>query len=112
MNKSASDVANDIAALTIAPPLPAFRHVFEVSLAPIRREAYGFAFSLTRNAADAEDLVQETALRAFTAFHTFRPGTNFKAWFYRIQANLFASNYPETAADAGTDAAGGLRTIL
>jgi RNA polymerase sigma-70 factor (ECF subfamily) len=74
-------------------PAPDARRVFETSLAPIRREAYGFAFSLTRNPSDAEDLVQETALRAFAAFHTFRPGTNFKAWFYRIQANLFASHY-------------------
>ena len=47
----------------------------------------------TRNPADAEDLVQETFTKAFAAFHQYRPGTNLKAWLYRIQTNTFINTY-------------------
>jgi RNA polymerase sigma-70 factor (ECF subfamily) len=60
---------------------------FESLLAPLLDPAYGLAYSMVRNRADAEDLVQEAALRAFRAFDTFEQGTNFKAWFYRILTN-------------------------
>jgi len=61
--------------------------VFEELLKPLLDPAYGLACSMTRNSADAEDVVQEAAMRAFRAFDTFEPGTNFKAWFYRILTN-------------------------
>lgn len=66
---------------------------FEAYLTPILDAAYGTALHMTRNRDDAEDLVQEAALQAFRAFHTFQPRTNFKAWFFRIVTNLFINTY-------------------
>ena len=54
---------------------------------------YTAALRMTRNPADAEDLVQETYLKAFRAFHTFQEGTNLKAWLYRILTNTFINAY-------------------
>jgi RNA polymerase sigma-70 factor, ECF subfamily len=64
--------------------------------AAIRHHAAGLyrsASRMTRNAADAEDLVQETFAKAFAASAQFRPGTNLGAWLYRIMFNAFASDY-------------------
>ncbi len=52
-----------------------------------------FAFKLTKNSMDAEDLYQETAFRALTNKEKFRPGTNFKAWMFTIMKNIFINNY-------------------
>jgi RNA polymerase sigma-70 factor (ECF subfamily) len=60
---------------------------------PYRTQLYGTALRLTGNRADAEDLVQETYLRAYVGFGTFEPGTNLKAWLYRIETNVFCSAY-------------------
>src|SRR5215218_4208775 len=54
---------------------------------------YTAALRMTRNAADAEDLVQETYLKAYRAFHTFQEGTNLKAWLYRILTNTYINTY-------------------
>ncbi len=62
---------------------------FEDLLAPVLETAYGAAVHWTRNRSDAEDLVQDTCLQAYRAFHTFQPGTKFKAWFFKIMTNLF-----------------------
>jgi RNA polymerase sigma-70 factor, ECF subfamily len=66
---------------------------FEQLLAPILGAAYGTALHMTRHKDDAEDLVQEAAVRAFRSFHTFELGTNFKAWFFRILTNLYLNKY-------------------
>jgi RNA polymerase sigma-70 factor, ECF subfamily len=54
---------------------------------------YTAALRMTRNPADAEDLVQETYLKAYRAFNTFQEGTNLKAWLYRILTNTFINSY-------------------
>jgi len=54
---------------------------------------YTAALRMTRNPADAEDLVQETYLKAYRAFGTFQAGTNLKAWLYKILTNTFINSY-------------------
>jgi RNA polymerase sigma-70 factor (ECF subfamily) len=54
---------------------------------------YHFARKLTRDENKAEDLVQETAIKAFKGFHTFKSGSNFKSWAFTILKNLFITNY-------------------
>src|ERR1700723_4607618 len=54
---------------------------------------YSAALRMTRNPADAEDLVQETYLKAYRAFGRFEEGTNLKAWLYRILTNTFINSY-------------------
>ncbi|HXW33773.1 MAG TPA: sigma-70 family RNA polymerase sigma factor [Acidimicrobiales bacterium] len=54
---------------------------------------YSAALRMTRNPADAEDLVQETFLKAYRAFDSFEEGTNLKAWLYRILTNTFINSY-------------------
>ena len=56
-------------------------------------QLYSAAMRMTRNPQDAEDLVQETYAKAFAAFHQFRPGTNLKAWLYRILTNAYINTY-------------------
>lgn len=56
-------------------------------------QLYAAGLRMTRNPADAEDLVQETYAKAFASFHQFRPGTNLKAWLYRILTNTFINIY-------------------
>jgi RNA polymerase sigma-70 factor (ECF subfamily) len=57
------------------------------------RPLYGFALRLTRNSADASDLVQESYLRALRTFSGFVPGTNAKAWLFRILYSVFANDH-------------------
>jgi RNA polymerase sigma-70 factor (ECF subfamily) len=66
---------------------------FERDALPFLDQLYAAAMRMTRNPADAEDLVQETFVKAFAAFHQFTEGTNLKAWLYRILTNTFINNY-------------------
>jgi len=66
---------------------------FEQDALPFLDQLYSAALRMTRNPADAEDLVQETFVKAFAAFHQFQEGTNLKAWLYRILTNTFINSY-------------------
>jgi len=66
---------------------------FEREALPYLDQLYSAAMRMTRNPSDAEDLVQETFAKAFAAFHQYKPGTNLKAWLYRILTNTFINNY-------------------
>jgi RNA polymerase sigma-70 factor (ECF subfamily) len=66
---------------------------FERDALPFLDQLYAAAMRMTRNPTDAEDLVQETYVKAFAAFHQFSEGTNLKAWLYRILTNTFINNY-------------------
>jgi RNA polymerase sigma-70 factor (ECF subfamily) len=56
-------------------------------------QLYSAALRMTRNPADAEDVVQETFLKAYRAYHTFQEGTNLRAWLYRILTNTYINRY-------------------
>jgi RNA polymerase sigma-70 factor (ECF subfamily) len=56
-------------------------------------QLYSAALRMTRNPTDAEDLVQETFAKAFASFHQYEPGTNLKAWLYRILTNAYINTY-------------------
>ena len=60
---------------------------------PLMSSLYSSALRMTRNAADAEDLVQETYLKAYRAYERFEAGTNLKAWLHRIQTNTYINDY-------------------
>ena len=66
---------------------------FERDAMPFLDQLYSAAMRMTRNPQDAEDLVQETFAKAYAAFHQFKPGTNLKAWLYRILTNTFINTY-------------------
>jgi RNA polymerase sigma-70 factor, ECF subfamily len=78
---------------------------FEREALPLLGEMYAGALRLTRNPADAEDLLQEAYLRAYRGFATFQEGTNLRAWLYRILTNAFINIYrkrqrePQTVPD-------------
>jgi RNA polymerase sigma factor (sigma-70 family) len=69
---------------------------FEDLAMPLFNSAYNFAYWLVRNKDDAEDLVQETYLKAFRSFASFQSGTNFRAWIFRILKNTFLSVRAQT----------------
>lgn len=66
---------------------------FEAEVVPLRARLYVAALRLAGNRADAEDLLQETYLRAYRGFHRFQPGTNVTGWMYRILRNTFIQGY-------------------
>lgn len=71
--------------------------IFEETALPYMDALYRTALRLTRNEKDAEDLVQETYLRAFKSFHQFKLGTNCKAWLFKILTNLNINRYLKEA---------------
>ena len=73
---------------------------------------YTAALRMTRNPADAEDLVQETFLKAYRAFGSFEEGTNLKAWLYRILTNTFINSYRAAKRRPGEGRRGGHRGPL
>jgi RNA polymerase sigma-70 factor, ECF subfamily len=66
---------------------------FEAAAMPFVDALYNTAYRMTRNAQDAEDLVQETYLKAYRYYDKFEEGTNFKAWLFKIMKNTFINNY-------------------
>lgn len=78
-----------------AKELPAkdLRTLFEEQAIPFMDQLYAAAMRMTRNPADAGDLVQETYAKAYAAFGQFQQGTNLKAWLYRILTNTFINGY-------------------
>jgi RNA polymerase sigma-70 factor (ECF subfamily) len=69
------------------------RQLFEVEARPHLDTLYSMALRLTRSPVDAEDLVQDTLVRAYRFYARFETGTNFKAWLLRIQMNSFVNRY-------------------
>ena len=65
---------------------------------PLLPSLYNLAFWLTRNATDAEDLVQETSLKALRGYESYEPGTNFKAWIFCILRNTYLTSRAGLAA--------------
>ena len=69
---------------------------FEQGLTEALPRLRRFAYALSRDAADADDLVQQTVLKALAGRESFRPGTNFAGWLFRIQRNEFISELRRT----------------
>jgi RNA polymerase sigma-70 factor (ECF subfamily) len=88
---------------------PALKERFERDAVPLLSGMYSSALRMTRNPSDAEDLVQETFLRAYLGFAGFQEGTNLKAWLYRILTNTFINSYrkkqrePKTVPDENVE---------
>ena len=105
-DESTSPDSPDRADQPAATPLPPDADVDLATETPEERDArferdaleyldqlYGAGLRMTRNPADAEDLVQETYAKAYASFHQYKPGTNLKAWLYRILTNSFINTY-------------------
>ena len=78
----------------LRPPAAApLQQLFEEQALPLMDALYAAAMRMTRHPADAEDLVQETFVKAYAAFDRFEQGTNLKAWLYRILTNQYINQY-------------------
>ena len=88
-----ADVSDDASVDVSTETEPERRARFEREAIPLLDQLYSAALRTTRNPADAEDLVQETFAKAYAAFHQYRPGTNLKAWMYRILTNTYINSY-------------------
>lgn len=69
------------------------RRSFADDAMPFAPQLFGTALRMTRNRADAEDLVQETMLKAFRSYESFEAGTNLRAWLFRIMTNTYINRY-------------------
>ena len=91
----------DLSAMVVADPIDdratetedERRARFEADALGFLDQLYAAALRMTRNPADAEDVVQETYAKAYASFHQFTPGTNLKAWLYRILTNTYINSY-------------------
>jgi RNA polymerase sigma-70 factor (ECF subfamily) len=83
----------------VAPDQAQLRVLFEDQALPFIDQLYGAAMRMTRNPADAQDLVQETFVKAFGAFRSYQQGTNLKAWLYRILTNTYINTYRKKQRD-------------
>lgn len=90
---------------------PAVDTTFEETLARFGAEIYRFALYLTRNQPDADDLYQETAIKAFRAWDRLPCDANHRAWFYKIASNTFLSDKRKAARLRSLDADGAAETI-
>ncbi|MCT1606584.1 sigma-70 family RNA polymerase sigma factor [Nesterenkonia massiliensis] len=89
--KTAAPVAEEI---DVAEETDAARRArFEREALQYLDQLYSAAMRMTRNPQDAEDLVQEAYTKAYSAFHQYKPGTNLKAWLYRILTNTYINIY-------------------
>ena len=77
------------------------RNDFESEAMPHMNLLHNYAYKMTFNRLDADDLLQETFLRAFRFFHKFEKGTNCKAWLFRIMKNLFINKYRKNQKEPG-----------
>jgi RNA polymerase sigma-70 factor, ECF subfamily len=66
---------------------------FEREVGPLRDTLHRHAQRMCRHTADAEDLVQDTMIKAYIGFHSFRPGSNLRAWLFRIMTNTYINGY-------------------
>ena len=80
-------------------PIRPLAALFEEQALPYIDQLYAAAMRMTKNPADAQDLVQETYAKAFAAFTQFQQGTNLKAWLYRILTNTFINVYRKRQRD-------------
>ena len=84
---------SDVGAPDSEPAARPLSELFEEQALPFIDQLYAAALRMTKNPADAQDLVQETFVKAFAAFGQFTQGTNLKAWLYRILTNTFINSY-------------------
>jgi RNA polymerase sigma-70 factor (ECF subfamily) len=95
MSNSDSTMPED----SVVEDTPDPKALFEEQAIPFLDQLYGAALRMTRNPADAQDLVQETFVKAYSAFAQFQQGTNLKAWLYRILTNTFINTYRKKQRD-------------
>ena len=86
---NANPPGNPVQSSSLCPELS----TFERDVVSMGDQLYRHAYRLSQNHEDAEDLVQETMMKAYAAFHTFRQGTNLNAWVFRILTNTFINVY-------------------
>src|SRR5690606_11923208 len=93
LERPAQRAGLDSTAMSDTQPTAELRELFEAQALQYMDQLYAAALRMTRNPADAGDLVQETYVKAYAAFQSFEQGTNLKAWLYRILTNTFINSY-------------------
>ncbi|CAN5713354.1 sigma-70 family RNA polymerase sigma factor SigH [soil metagenome] len=88
------------------------RRVFAADAMPYVDQLFGAAMRYTRNRADAEDLVQDAMAKAYASFHQYRPGTNLRAWLYRVLTTTYINRYRKLQRRPQEVSADGVRDNL